>query len=218
MDTRVSWALSTTDFSTDASKRALRGSYRLFAAIRRVGASQMVLQARWRYLTGATIYYGATTTVPVVAGRQLLDLGTITFGFVAPANPGGFGTEAPVLADIIDIQASRVSGTESLDWDTIFLIPADEQMLLWSSPQVGAALIDGATESIYRYESAGDPFAGTADLQDQAVSVAGGYPHLVPNQANRFFMLCSTSGVHDKTLSQSITCHYWPRYLYCRPT
>jgi len=87
-------------------------------------------------------------------------------------------------------------------------------------------VFDSANESIYLSTSGTSVFNGSGLLTDQQVNVSGGFPLLRPNQTNRFYLIVGSQGGptglgslqnHDKTLSDSITVSYWPRYLYARP-
>jgi hypothetical protein len=218
-DVRVSWTIAD---STDAQKLARKGTYRIFAAVRRSGSASVIkIQSRY-----SNTFTGNQVSLPLTSARMLVDLGMVTFAGQAPTAPGRFGSTAPVvLSNPLDFWAQRDTGAETLDWDCFLLIPADDQMMLFSGGGFTSqdGLIDGENQMVYIYENGADPFAGTADLYHDGpnCAVAGGYPKLIPGQTNRFFFLSSdgpSGTTHVKTTTWVMTPSYWPRYLYVRPT
>lgn len=220
-DGRLEWVLSG---GTDAQKRALRGDFRFYVTVRRSDATSG-MSVMFSSDNGAA---GEQLAVALSTSRQVIDLGVVSFGAAGPARPGLAATEAPVRAPNLNILARRESGSGTLDWDNVFLIPADECALAWWTGGVTLTSLDGVidsvNEAVYAIENGGDPFAGTADVHDidGVIVVDGGFPEVMPNQTNRFYLLTSGSGLlpmdgSDVTLTQSISAHYWPHYLYVRP-
>lgn len=227
MAARVTWSLNLSVLGNDGRKRAIRGTYRVFVVVRRSGAASTIT-ARISYAAGPVMTTGATVTIPATAERQLVDLGLFSVGPADPWQPGRFGFEAPLQPQPLEIHAARSGGADTLDWDLILLVPADESWLSWftgASEDAGYdALIDGEIEFAYLYENGADPFAGAADIiyPTKSVQFAGGFPMLKPGATNRIFMLTSTSpttpGVTTaKADTYTITAHYYPRYLFIRP-
>jgi len=206
--------------STDAQKRAIRGTYRVFAVVRRSDTTS-VMTMQWVYGSQSM---SSVVTIPKELYRQLVDMGTLTIGGSSPASPGRFSAQAPTALDQLFFWAGRASGTGTLDWDVVLLIPADDQMLISSAVNASGGtdgLIDSENDQIYLFEDAADPFAGTADLGTGYYAVAGGFPKAVPGQTNRYFLVTASTVVspnHVKATTWSVTAHYWPRYLYVRPT
>lgn len=224
--TRLSWNIAGGE-STSAAGKALRGTYRVYAAVRRSGSSSPISLR----LLGPGASNDAVATVATTA-RQLVDLGTISFG-VDSETPGGYGVEAPAYGSngaTVTLMASRTSGAETIDWDCTFLIPADECVLLWEHSVSGDlstydGVIDGGVEAIYVTSNATNLFAGTAAISstiygvlNSPVPAVGGFPAVVPNQTNRFYLLVSSvASLHSKSIADPWTLHYWPRYLFVRP-
>lgn len=226
---RIIWQISLST-TTDAQKKAIRGTYRVFTIVRRSdNTSVMRVRIGWTpiWATGVTAY-NPTVTLPLTTARQVVDMGLFGVGPNEELRPGRFGAEAPLLAQSMRIEAERASGAGTLDWDLILLIPADESFLTWwTKTNAGPAsvdhLIDGATDAIYVIEDGADPFAGTADIQPTMVAqLAGGFPMLKPSVTNRIYTLTATDivtpGVSCAVASTyTLTAHYFPRYLFVRP-
>lgn len=208
---RVAWTMS--EFSTLAAKRALNGRFRVLAAVRRTDATSPIT-VRASVTGGET---GATVTTVLSTARQLVDLGVLTLAAQLPTLDGS--DASPVVPRTLNLAAARASGTGSLDWDVVFIIPADEMTLTRVGSNVTSTfLVDSENEMVYAHD-AGDPFLGTAPLQFTSGTLAGAFPTVAPGETNRFYLLLGsvndTFGAgHDKTLTQTITPHYWPRYLY----
>lgn len=228
MVNRLRWAIVSST-TTDGQKKAIRGTYRVFVVVRRSGAtSDITARISWSASWSGATAVGPTTVIPKTVDRQLVDLGLFNVGSAEPIQPGRFGAEAPLLAPDLNIEAARSgAGTDTLDWDLILLLPADESWLSWFT-KFGEdtsydALIDGVTEAVYVYENAADPFAGAADIfPTKFAQFSGGFPVLNPGATNRIFMLTSldvaTPGVTtSKSSTYTISAHYYPRYLYVRP-
>lgn len=217
MAQRIAWTIS-----FNATQRLqMRGEFRVYAIVRRSDATS-VMKVRCRTATMT----GETFTIPATTDRQILDLGVVAYGTMAPARPGLAAVDAAVGNGTLAFDASRESGTGTLDWDLLFAIPADEASLSWwtggASYTAQDALIDSVNAQVYRITNGGDPFAGTAEVYDEVnIDVDGGFPQVVPNQTNRFYLLTSAGSSPyvgaDKSHSQVISGHYWPQYLYVRP-
>lgn len=215
MSDRVSLPLDT---SLTADQRdEIRGTYRLFAIVRRSN-STADMGIRVAYSTDTTT---PSTPIPKNTGRQIMDFGLWSLLEESPSR-AGYGPENSGYDGIPPFQAERTSGTGNLDWDAFFLIPADERMLMWTNDGVGSdtstIVIDGVAESIWRYFT-GDPLAGTALRVNGAYYAAGAFPSLVPGQTNRLFFLEADSAyAMAKSETTDFTLDYWPRYLYVRPS
>lgn len=223
------WSPRDADY-TDAEGIAIRGTYRVMAAVRRSDATS-VINVRWS--RESTTETGETVALPLTTDRQLVDLGLISFGMDLPTKPGGAAVgETPVWIDNpVHFEAQRVSGAGTLDWDYFVLVPADEAQLRWESSNSTTdstydLIIDGALEAVYYMYASTDPFDGTAVLYSGAGQgiLSGGFPKLLPNQINRFYLyLFNTPAVAgtfelQKSDTAAITLYYYPRYLFIRPS
>lgn len=212
---RVRWAIAS-DHSTSAKKLAIGGTFRIFAAVRRSGSSSDI---------ALQVSCGALSSGPLVntiktSSRQIVDLGTIRLG--PSVDQVGYATSTGFDAtnSWLDFLASRTSGAETLDWDCVFAIPADEGMqidgdILLTAP-VDGFVIDSASENLLPV--VGDPFS-TGVLGTTAADpiMTGGWLYVKPNQTNRFYVLMSTSSVSAVTLTATFAGSYWPKYLHVRP-
>jgi hypothetical protein len=219
MQIRVTWDIDA-EFNTSAEMEALRGSYRLYAMVRyNSGVGTNVLTLRAALSNGSQT--GPDVDIVDTTNRQIVDLGTFTFGGdsingdTLPVDPSG---------NTIQFSASRTSGAGSMDWDCVYLIPNDtmthiHQDVAMAAP-VDGFVINSIEETLVPV--VGDPFTtGTAGIQARG-SVTGGWPFVVPNQANRYYVILAfandpTISAVSKSLTASWAVSYWPRYLHVRP-
>ena len=213
---------------TTAQGKAFKGRFNLYACVRRSDATSD--------MTASVTMPGRSATtavvVPKTTNRQMVMVGQVSF--TVPADRLGYGEQVPVAvtlnagtAEGIAINAARSSGSGTLDWDYLALIPADESVVTWVSPG-GASeygVIDGYSSMVYRTENgaAGSLFAGTTLINSKASEVvAGSVPMLVPNQTNRLYFVSggfgTSGGSHSKSETNALTVDYWPRYLLVRPS
>ena len=213
MAVRLEWDIDA-EFNTSAEMEALRGSYRLYAAIRlTAGTGEVTIQAADDF--GQT---GPVATAVDSTSRQLLDLGTFTFG-----GPSINGDSLPIdpTGTALNFSAARPTGSRSLEWDCVYLIPNDETTHIYTgvvmSSPVDGFVINSLDETIIPV--VGDPFStGSAGLTANVPQVVGGWPHIMPNQATRLYFLMDYGILpFSKSLSASWALSYWPRYLYVRP-
>ena len=218
---RTRWDLTT---GTAAQRRALNGTYRVFACVRRSDAVSVIRLATMTTVGVAPLVAGSLVAVPLSTSRQLVDLGLVTFG-AAGYLPGRFSSQPATSTNtaFLDVRAQRDSGAGTIDFDYLMLAPADAQFLTWLTVNTSTDhIVDGGNERLFVDDAAGSNiFDGSAGVYDPMASVVGGFPAVQPGQANRFYYLRgqNVSGViqHDKTIATAVTVSYWPRYLYIRP-
>ncbi len=220
---RVNWDISA-DVTTSDQRRCLPGTYRVFAFVRRSGTSAtMTIQARMGASTATGIVTGTTVTLAASSSRMLVDLGV--FGIGTP-NMVGFdriGADGPRA--YLTLYASRSGAAETLDWDSVMLVPADEAMLMWADTLTNAdlttfdGLVDGLNERVIDITSVSDPATAYSSLERPTPAMSGAFVTLSPNVTNRVFgQLGSHSNwAVDKTRADSLGFYYWPRYLHVRP-
>lgn len=212
---RVSQVISTTSY-TSAQRSELVGTFRLMAVVRRSDAtSDMTASAELEFVST-----GPDVTIPKTTSRQLIDLGVLTF---AGARVGYGSAVSPFYQSLLQVSAARSSGSGTLDWDLVLLVPADESLMLASmGGHDGSSdqLVDSVAERVYAFRAAaGGAFGGGAEQFGRDAQVSGGFPSLVPGVTNRVFFI-ETEGagaVMTKSETNSLTAYYWPRYLYVRP-
>lgn len=200
-----------------------RGTYRVYAAVRRSDATSVMRVALTH--KGAT---SAAVTVYASTSRQIVDCGLVTF---CSADKIGHGPANDFAASDVYIEAARDSGAGTLDWDFIAFIPVDEQCIVRhrTGGLGGDTALDSVREQWSEFTS-GDPLAGTAVIPEtttspaSVVNISGSFPRVVPVNTNRFYTLTAFAagppfGIGaDKTQTQVLTIHYWPHYLYVRPS
>lgn len=217
MALRLQWDVISAGTS-DAARLATAGTYRVLVCVRRSGAVA-VIKARCAGGSGSQV--GKDVTIPATTDRQLVDLGAFSIE-PAPA-PGGYASRATLAAAHFDISASRASTAETLDWDFVLLLPADESYLTWSaSATSNTGVIDGVNESVYNAEDGSTLLSGGGKVTPSNIpSVSGGFPLLIPGRTNRVFYVWSVAsapGLHTKSDTASVTAYYHPCYLNIRPS
>jgi hypothetical protein len=227
--------LSTTTFATDATVAgrlsmtwaeptydpdAMRGRYRVLV---RVGTNTTgsTFKIRWAMPGGNSFIRGRAVQVTLDSTkRQLVDLGMIAIPpFETPQSVGY--SELSVGADDITlyIDAGRVNGG-NLDFDYVYLLPADERLLIFSNQTEdagnGAAylILDGPQDSVYGMASGTSPFGSTSAARQAYSGLGltpriGGLPILTPGQTNRWYILQESATI-TSTLTFDVS--YWPRW------
>lgn len=218
LNTRISRSLAS---MTDLNAAEMVGRWRVLAVVRRNDAtSVMTAQAQV-----APAVPGAVFTIPATTSRQVLDLGVFQIGPQFSRVGVYNSVNARSKEHTISLAAGRSSGSGTLDWDYVLLMPADEaSMIVSGAPATTDELvIDGLNESVYEAATGVDIFVASSALTySGAVNVAGSFPELVPNQTNRFFALFAddTAGTWPVVKGDvgTVSIHYWPRYLNVRPS
>lgn len=222
--TRITWPIIAAGTS-DATRRATQGRYRVLACLRRSDASSVITVRATVTSDGYTVTGQTITTELVLTDRRLVDLGVFTIqpGAVTP----GRLTPIATLSEVsIALQSARTSGAGTLDWDYVMVLPADESLLMWTTDATSlgslARVYDAANEAFYYASDASTLFTGggKVGIFNKGASLAGGFPSLAPGESNRIYMVhgFGTGSFHDVTDVQTISVHYWPRYLYVRPS
>lgn len=222
MASRVTWDLDA-DITTQAQRRAMRGTFRVLAAVRKSASTSTITARAVIYYGGGQYVTGNTITIKT-PDRHIEDFGVFDF---TPAPASVHGVASTLATDgwpLIQLQAARNGGTDDLDWDAIMLAPADESTLIWGVDEVEDTsfdmLIDGHEEHIYIINGA-NPFASTAyaSVERKIPNIAGTFPALVPNQINRFVVLMGDSQFTSPIANtNNLTLYYYPRYLFIRPS
>lgn len=196
----------------------LRGRYRVFLRYRRSSATgEINVQLRW----GSDSTTEITNTAFATSGTALAaaDLGEISMPMGVDPVTGSDGTEMSVANNFrLTMQAERTSGTSTIDFDFLALIPADDRtgIVQWNSLSTSYdhVLLDAEDTSVVVRDSSNRIFS------TNAASVSGGFPMLSPGQTNRLYMLRSvaaTGSVWSLTTVSPVSVSYLPRYLSVRP-
>lgn len=190
------------------------GLYRILVVVRRSDSTSAINVA----LTQRPADAVATA---LTTGRQIVDLGLREFGTQARVGL----TENTMDTLALQLSAERTSGTGTLDWDHIYLLPASgETAILQAVPTVSPQklVVDGIRERV-PYVDSGDPFDGSAVMMtDSSAPMTGAFPMVMPNDTNRihllsWFSLTETWAPHSVTTTHDVEAAYWPRYLFVRP-
>lgn len=211
---RLFWA-TYNDYNTPALRSAIRGRYRVLAVVRRSDSTSVIKIQR--------LYGAPAVTVPQTTSRQMVDLGLAVLGSMESSSVGYGAESAATVPEALYFYAQRVSGTGTLDWDQLLLVPADERMLQWTQPlNVGTGLdtlIDGVQEFVVTLDPSTGPLAASPWLWPSLTQASGGWPSLVPTRTNRIFYLqaAAIGGAMTRTDTSTITVYYYPRYLFVRP-
>lgn len=211
---------------TLAQARALRGTYRVLV---RAAKTQITDTIKLRF-SALGVGNWSVTSEPVALEETpaLVDLGLIQFPpTIGVPGPGYSGIDAgsdSVLT--FTLAAERVSGTGSLDWDFVMLMPADEELCIFDSGHGdlsggGDVFFDGPNDAVYVAEDAW--LSGGKVEYGAPGSRVGAIPMLQPNQTNRLYILQLRGAASSDefrwtlTASKAFVVHYFPRWLYIRP-
>lgn len=208
---------------TDAQGVAVAGRYRMVAIVRRSDATS-VIRIRGAVVGAVTDTVGDAVTLPLTTSRQAVDLGI--FQLAPEVKVGGAYNQysLPTLNPGLYLDAARDSGAGTLDWDYFLLLPADEATTIFEGGGTSTddMVIDALSEMIYLTENGVDPFLSTSSLTSGLTfDVSGGWISLLPNQTNRVFFATwanASPRLIVKGDVATINVHYWPRYLYIRPS
>jgi hypothetical protein len=206
--------LSTADLGTASVD--LRGRYRVLLRYRKNTSGDGInLMLRWGDV-GFTTVDNAIFATPNTTSTCMADLGDISvpLGLDPVFDPSG--TELAV-ADAFQLllMAERTSGSGTIDFDFLLLVPADDRLavLKWQAGGADRWLLDARDDSAHG-RSSSDQVASAG-----GPSIAGELPMLTPNQTNRIYMLREVAPGLSSTLTTvtNVSVSYWPRYLSVRP-
>jgi hypothetical protein len=210
-------------YSGGLPRTAARGTYHLFAMVASSASSntfkiQMQVVSAFGgsipMVTGVPVTYAATDT-----SRRLVDLGLLA----VPVGPDpfydGYGAEASVGSAQVLMQAQRVSGSGSLDWDYVAAMPADEEYMETATTYLDI-VADGMQDVVYTPGGFGEVTAAAVP----AIPRVSAIPMLTPNQTNRIYFLRpdgigtgAVRGPDTKTRTAAVTITYNPCYLAWAP-
>lgn len=194
------------------------GTYRVVGVVRRSDATS-VIKARLSVNARGAAVTGSTVTVPASTSRQLIDFGIFSFG--VPSTEGGYGAALTTRTTTFAVEAERSSGAGTIDWDYLLFLPADESLLIYrrlsnAGLPSGDLVHDTFNEAVTYRDN-----VSASSVRDDQFGVSGGFPLLVPSQANRVWYvmadLYATPYAITKTQTAPLTFEYYPRYLYARP-
>lgn len=208
-----------------------RGRYRIFVRLRKSSAGSAgdhKVRMRWGGLSTTTLVTGDTVSVPGATGPFMLDLGVIQVPVGSdPQTIGLSGTDIAPQGVYLELQAQRVTGTATLDWDYVIAVPADAGFALVDFTGVQATpgtfpaeadnlILDGPNDTVYAADA--DPLTTGKVFSHPGHPVGGGLVKLTPNQTNRVVALVQRSTTSDiVTGSDTFTVSYYPAYLFDRP-
>lgn len=204
--------------ATAAQKEEAPGEYRVLMRMSKTSSSAGIY-VQWRTLNNVW-GSGPVTAFPTVGQnntRLWVDLGIINIG--RPA--GGLHAAAQFAAPVqLMFDAERRSGSGSLDWDVMRLVPADESMVAVANHVNNVLVIDGIEREAYGISS-GSPFDATTEVDHRSVAAWGGFPHVTPGVTNRIYVnnLPDPNAddgviyVSDLLTTLTINLAYYPRYL-----
>lgn len=210
------------------SSADVRGTYRVFARVSKtVGSDSIRVALGYGAANSPSAWLSnVNDSVSLVLGATSpvwVDLGQLSIaGSADPIYDGYSGTQLPASGIGISLQAQRVSGTGSLDWDAVLLMPADDRLAVVRYANVAAfpaldyEVLDSVYESVWTQEAGAVHNTGTLT----ASKFVGGLPMISPGVTNRICWLLVANGdtnIDDLTYSTVIDAYYWPRYLYVRP-
>jgi hypothetical protein len=197
----------------------LRGTYRVFVRYdKSVSGDGINLQLVWGPDSFGTVFNDSVATASTTS-TTTADLGLISIPSGVDPVYGPDGVELPVSNTcLLQLRAERTSGSGTIDFDFLALIPADDRfgIVHWddsSSSPTDHWMLD-ANGTVAHARNASSQIISTA-----APQISGGLPTLTPNQSNRIYMLRSTrpGDTWSLTTVTPVSVSYYPRYLTVRP-
>jgi hypothetical protein len=197
-----------------------RGTYRVFARIRRSVAGADVVKVRLRWGGTSGVFTNDTVTTTATTNINHIDLGLVQ----APPGPdpvtdGLSGTKLSVYGVFLDVQAERASGTSNIDFDYLFLAPADDGLAIvdWGTTSGANFYTLDCTQDITYQTITSGPVHGV-----NMAGLSGGYRLMAsPGVNNRlYFVRQIRQGAPTDTIggTNDLDVSYYPRYLYLAPT
>lgn len=194
-----------------------RGRYRVLVRVAKQTSGDSI---KMRITANAGLTYEPEVTLAATTAPQLIDLGVVTVHGAKP-DAEGYGPtsyRAESLPFVV-VQAQRVSGSGYIDMDYLLLVPADERVAFWKTVATtasGTAIVDGPNGQVYGAQISATPGV----YEGVPTALGGGFPMLQPGD-NRLVigLLNPANAAAGNVLSTAltVTCKYWPRYLYARP-
>lgn len=199
------------------------GSYKVLARLKKSTAGDVFDVRRAFYNTsggtpfyGRTVRYGATSST----GPHWLDLGTVAL----PAGPTPPGVASGVVGDV-RVQASRISGSGTLDSDCVVLVPVElpdnprpRTSLTWFARGDNALVVGYNSDDDEVWTQQGGTVYGYAEAER-----GGSLPMVYPGYDNHVALVrhvgirAGASGTvpsDTKTWTSTVTWSYQPRWLY----
>jgi hypothetical protein len=220
---RCTFATATmqTRLSTDdigAASTDLRGRYRVLMRYRKNTSGDGInLRLVWGNVSAsATLVTNDTYATANTTSIVTADLGEITIPMGNDPVTDPSGTELAVSDSFrLRLQAERTSGSGSIDFDFLALVPADDRLAFvqWQVNDGDHYVLDARGTSVHLRD------ASSQVLPGRAPTVAGGFPMLSPGQTNRIYMIRNASPTFAWSLGtlSDISVSYLPRYLSVRP-
>lgn len=187
----------------------LRGQYRVLVRCRKTVATDIITVGA--SCLGITLPSTSTTFSTNTLAWQWLDLGLVTYPIGEYSQNGYAGTDYNLDTSAFGlwISAGRSSGSGSLDYDAVVILPADEDLLVlsasapWSS---NAFVIDGPNDTAYVLNAGNQSSAGST-------ARSGRIPSLRPGNNRLYFIEATSSSLPSLTAQSTVVVSFWPRYL-----
>ncbi len=207
MDTRLTWTPAPGAGSDDD----YRGLYRLFVRVQRSDNTSV-----FRLRVGPTLPapWGDEVELALTLNMHMVDLGL----FPIPRGPdpvslGYSGTVMPAENLAFFLQAERVAGAGTLNWDYAVLVPADEELAMANLGPAGPLfdnwIFDGPNDKLLTSD-------GILVQSFEPVSLVGSLPLVTPNQTNLYVSIWGLSINNLIPDTVDYVARYWPRHLYIR--
>lgn len=195
----------------------LRGMYRVLLRYRKNTVSDVInLQLRWGdpSIAATTRIENDAYTTSGSGSIVTADLGLISIPTGFDPVTDSSGVELPVSnAFSLELRAERVSGTGTIDFDCLLLVPADDRLAIVNWTRAAADYVLDARDNSAHARDGSDQV-----LSAKAPPISGGFPMLSPGQTNRIYLLRVVSGDQAWTLTTyTVSVSYHPRYLSVRP-
>jgi hypothetical protein len=191
---------------TYASANVPRGRFHVFVRVKSSVSDTFQIQ-----VAGLGTATAVSKSVTVAGNFKLIDLGVATVG--VDSQTGLHSPLAGTISSTVTLNIGKTGiGALNFDVDYILLIPTNGGYAN-VAPTGTNLLLDSARDFAGDYSGT----AGSAGVPGAYFGLSGSFARLAPGAANRVYLM-RTSDSTAITTTLTLVAHYWPQYLFVRPS
>jgi hypothetical protein len=191
---------------TYASANVPRGRFHVFVRVKSSVSDTFQIQ-----VAGLGTATAVSKSVTVAGSFKLIDLGVATVG--VDSQTGLHSPLTGAISSTVTLNIGKTGiGALNFDVDYILLIPTNGGYAN-VAPTGTNLLLDSARDFAGDYSGT----AGSAGVPGAYFGLSGSFARLAPGVANRVYLM-RTSDSTAITTTLTLVAHYWPQYLFVRPS